>query len=93
MKMIHSICPESYSQGSRSLPSCLGGGDLDGDEYNVTNYGPFVKIKCQGAAAYNSAPRKETSEKCTMHDVAEFLTDYIISDVSCVTNILTLRSR
>jgi len=25
----------SYYRGERSLPSCLGGGDLDGDDYNL----------------------------------------------------------
>lgn len=32
---IHHNRAESVCRGRRSLPSCLGGGDLDGDDYNI----------------------------------------------------------
>jgi hypothetical protein len=34
------------------------------------------------AAAYTDAPKKILDRKCTMDDVADFVTDYINSDVS-----------
>ena len=33
-------------------------------------------------AAYTDAPKKILDKKCTMGDVADFVTDYINSDVS-----------
>ena len=34
------------------------------------------------AAAYTDAPKKLLDRRCTMDDVADFVTDYINSDVS-----------
>jgi hypothetical protein len=39
-------------------------------------------LKHYEAAAYTEAPKKLLDRKCTMDDVAEFVTDYINSDVS-----------
>ena len=68
--------------GIRSLPSCLGGGDLDGDEYNVSTRHDLMPKMSHYAASYDPAPRKLVNHESTMADVAEFVADYISSDVS-----------
>ncbi|KAJ7783448.1 RNA-directed RNA polymerase 2, partial [Mycena maculata] len=70
--------------GARPLPSCLGGGDLDGDTYNI-----IPLDKCPGfrpertyrPAEYTPAPKKLIDHPSTMKDVAEFVIEYINSDV------------
>ena len=73
------------SIGSRPLPSCLGGGDLDGDLYNLIplNECPeFRPARLSEAASYDPAPKKVLERASTMDDVADFVVDYIYSDVS-----------
>ncbi len=67
--------------GQRSLPSCLGGGDLDGDVYNVTEFEKLFPKHQYAAAAYTAATRKELDRLSTIDDVADFVVDYIVSDV------------
>ncbi|KAF7339912.1 RNA-dependent RNA polymerase [Mycena venus] len=57
--------------GKRPLPSYLGGGDLDGDTYNL-----IPLNKCPRFLPQES----ENIQTCTMVDVAEFVIDYINSD-------------
>lgn len=71
--------------GTRPLPSCLGGGDLDGDTYNVTDLPDLHPPQNFPPAAYEPAPRKTLTQPSTMDDVADFVADYINSDVSIVT--------
>jgi RNA-dependent RNA polymerase len=69
---------------NRPMPSCLGGGDLDGDEYNViplAELPEFRPASCQSASQYTPAPRRELSRPCTQDDVADFIVEYITSDV------------
>ncbi|KLO16989.1 RdRP-domain-containing protein [Schizopora paradoxa] len=66
--------------GSRSLPSCLGGGDLDGDVYNITEYKALRPKYTYEAAGYEAAERKELETHSTIDDVADFVVEYIISD-------------
>ncbi|KAJ2928805.1 hypothetical protein H1R20_g8302, partial [Candolleomyces eurysporus] len=72
--------------GDRPLPSCLGGGDLDGDIYNVIPLNDpdlrgFRLKKTYSPASYAPAQKKLLDRKSTMKDVAEFVMDYILSDV------------
>ncbi|KAG5353249.1 hypothetical protein C0989_008984 [Termitomyces sp. Mn162] len=70
--------------GSRPMPSCLGGGDLDGDVYNLIplNSVPhFGGLKTHKPAVYAPAQKKLLDRRSTMKDVAEFVVDYINSDV------------
>ncbi|KDR85157.1 hypothetical protein GALMADRAFT_233817 [Galerina marginata CBS 339.88] len=72
--------------GSRPVPSCLGGGDLDGDVYNVIPLEQLPEFtialdRLQAPASYNPAPRKMLDRPSTMADVAEFVMEYINSDV------------
>jgi hypothetical protein len=70
--------------GTRPLPSCLGGGDLDGDVYNVTFLQDLHPLQKFPPAEYKPAPRKLLTQPSTMDDVADFVADYINSDVSVV---------
>ena len=36
--------PNNTTEGDRSLPSMLGGGDLDGDIYAVMQYKPLLSV-------------------------------------------------
>lgn len=70
--------------GERPLPSCLGGGDLDGDIYNLIpldTVPEFWPKKTHPPGEYTPAPRKLLDRPSTMADVAEFICDYINSDV------------
>ncbi|KAI0762892.1 RdRP-domain-containing protein [Fomes fomentarius] len=67
-------------QGERPLPSCLGGGDLDGDEYNVTTRPELLPPSDCLPASYEPAQRKLVDHESTMADVAEFVAEYINSD-------------
>ncbi|KLO16990.1 RdRP-domain-containing protein [Schizopora paradoxa] len=66
--------------GNRPLPSCLGGGDLDGDVYNVTVDDRLHPPKTYPPAGYEPAKRRELDRPSTIDDVADFVVDYIISD-------------
>ncbi|KAI0669992.1 RdRP-domain-containing protein [Trametes maxima] len=67
-------------KGTRPLPSYLGGGDLDGDEYNVTTMPELLPRKTYHPAEYDPAKRKYVDHDSTMADVAEFVAEYISSD-------------
>ncbi|KAH7883759.1 RNA-directed RNA polymerase 2 [Phlebopus sp. FC_14] len=72
------------TQGSRPLPSYLGGGDLDGDEYHLIpllDVPEFTPQKKYPPAAYKPAPRKTLDRPSTMEDVGEFFMEYITSDI------------
>jgi len=79
------ICTPLLSAGRRPLPSCLGGGDLDGDEYNLIPLNDLPRFKPtrqEPPAKYDKAPRKTLDRHSTMDDVANFVIEYINSDVS-----------
>ena len=66
------------------MPSYFGGGDLDGDMYNVTTVPQDLlppRQNLQKPASYAAAKRKYLKRPSTMKDVADFVTEFIISDV------------
>ncbi|KAI0704900.1 RdRP-domain-containing protein [Cytidiella melzeri] len=67
-------------KGIRPLPSYLGGGDLDGDEYRVTMLKSLLPTRTYPPASYDPAKRKLLDRPSTMQDVADFVTEYITSD-------------
>ncbi|KAI0061951.1 RdRP-domain-containing protein [Artomyces pyxidatus] len=68
-------------KGDRPLPSYLGGGDLDGDLYNITTFQDLLPPKNYPPAAYKAAKRKYLDRPSTMEDVADFVADYINNDL------------
>jgi len=71
----------------------LGGGDLDGDIYNLildeNLFPPSGKTSAPGA--YTALPAKTTLNPCTIKDVVDFVIDYIKSDLLGYISILHLR--
>ncbi|TFY66895.1 hypothetical protein EVG20_g4194 [Dentipellis fragilis] len=67
--------------GDRPLPSYLGGGDLDGDTYNLTAMPELLPPTTCEPAAYDAAPKRLLHRHSTMEDVADFVTDYVNNDV------------
>lgn len=79
------LVSSSFLAGERPLPTCLGGGDLDGDAYNIIPLEdhPYFTPKHTYEPAEYPPPIKEYVEwSCTMTDVANFFMKYIVSDVS-----------
>jgi hypothetical protein len=69
------------------LPSYLAGGDLDGDIYNIIPLNTpeltgFKPTELYRPATYAPAERRVLDRPSTMRDVAEFVMDYLLSDVS-----------
>ncbi|KAF9478036.1 RNA-dependent RNA polymerase [Pholiota conissans] len=76
--------PNTVVFSERPIPSCLGGGDLDGDVYNLIplwDLPEFTPTKNHPPARYDPAPKKKVDHPSTMDDVADFVMEYIISDV------------
>ena len=51
-------------------------------QYNVASLRSLPIRNTHPAAAYTDAPKRLLDRRCTMDDVADFVTDYINSDVS-----------
>ncbi|KAI0033364.1 RNA dependent RNA polymerase-domain-containing protein [Vararia minispora EC-137] len=67
--------------GTRPLPSCLGGGDLDGDLYNLIPLDEYFRPKMlYTPATYAPAPKKILDRPSTVDDVADFVVEYINGD-------------
>ncbi|KDR66410.1 hypothetical protein GALMADRAFT_216998 [Galerina marginata CBS 339.88] len=73
------------SKGSRSLASCLAGGDVDGDKFSIICYEPLLPRTIEDPAAYDSEEKKEPEvlkkTSCTIDDVCDFIVEYIQSDI------------
>ncbi|PLW53729.1 hypothetical protein PCANC_04470 [Puccinia coronata f. sp. avenae] len=70
-------------QGERSLPSCLGGGDLDGDLFTVIGLPELVpkRTRIHPPASYLPPEMRKLDRDCSIADGAEFFLDYISSDL------------
>ncbi|KDR73538.1 hypothetical protein GALMADRAFT_251265 [Galerina marginata CBS 339.88] len=69
------------SKGSRSLASCLGGGDVDGDLFSVICYDPILPRTIEEAASYEPLPTFKIERDSTVDDICDFIVEYINSDV------------
>ncbi|KAK0484002.1 RNA dependent RNA polymerase-domain-containing protein [Armillaria novae-zelandiae] len=75
------------SVGERSLASKLGGGDLDGDIYDVVPNPDLMPPVIDEAASYESAgtyvalDEDGNPKECDVNDIADFIVEYINSDV------------
>ncbi|KAH7923477.1 RdRP-domain-containing protein [Leucogyrophana mollusca] len=69
------------STGVQSLPNSLGGGDLDGDLYEVIQYPGLLITEQVDPASYPSRPPFTLNRPSTIEDVCDFVVEYISSDV------------
>ncbi|TFK76255.1 RdRP-domain-containing protein [Pluteus cervinus] len=67
--------------GPRPLPSCLGGGDLDGDLFSVIRHAPLLPRDLKSAAPYADGQTWELDRDSTVDDICDFIVEYIRSDV------------
>jgi len=66
------------------LASCLGGGDLDGDLYNLLPLEVLPEFRPRSVekpASYDPAPKRLLNRASNMKDVADFVVEFINSDV------------
>lgn len=71
----------AFSQhGDRDLPSMLGGGDLDGDLYNVIFDDDLMPQKTFPPAAYAPATAIDIGRPVTSADMAGFFVDFMQND-------------
>ncbi|KIO07453.1 hypothetical protein M404DRAFT_998166 [Pisolithus tinctorius Marx 270] len=78
-------------KGDRPLASCLGGGDLDGDDFNIILDPLLLPVIQCIPGAYQSLGIKRTSHPCGISDVVDFVFDYIESDLVGQISIMHLR--
>ncbi|KAI6122348.1 RNA dependent RNA polymerase-domain-containing protein [Pisolithus croceorrhizus] len=69
------------ARGTQSLPNSLAGGDLDGDLYEVMQYEPLLVPEHHNPATYPPAKPFTLDRPSTVHDVCDFIVEYINSDV------------
>ncbi|KDQ20445.1 hypothetical protein BOTBODRAFT_124037 [Botryobasidium botryosum FD-172 SS1] len=74
-------CVVFSCKGQRSLPSCLGGGDLDGDLYNLVTLKDLHPPRRAKPAGYKAPELKTLDRPCTITDVADFVVEFINSDI------------
>ncbi|KAL5640970.1 hypothetical protein ACGC1H_001445 [Rhizoctonia solani] len=82
-------------RGDRSLPSCLGGGDLDGDLYDLINLTELPQLTPQVTYPPGDYPpvtkRMIQDREATIDDVKDFICDYINSDILGLLSLRHLR--
>ncbi|CEL59931.1 hypothetical protein RSOLAG1IB_09215 [Rhizoctonia solani AG-1 IB] len=68
------------TRGDRSVPSMLGGGDLDGDPYNLIPLPELIPRYRYNPANYDNPRPKKIGRPSTIDDVADFMVEYICHD-------------
>ncbi|KZT27322.1 RdRP-domain-containing protein [Neolentinus lepideus HHB14362 ss-1] len=69
------------SQGSRSMASGLGGGDMDGDQFCVCKDPNLLTSIHVDPAKYTPVPPRTIERDSLIEDVCDFVVEYIHSDV------------
>ncbi|KAF8910584.1 RNA dependent RNA polymerase-domain-containing protein [Gymnopilus junonius] len=70
------------STGSRSLASCLAGGDVDGDLFAVIDHGPILPRTMHEPASYQGLHTWELQDRdSTVDDICDFVVEYINTDI------------
>ncbi|KAG7092804.1 hypothetical protein E1B28_009121 [Marasmius oreades] len=69
------------SVGKRSLASCLGGGDLDGDLYDVITHSELLPTQNEKPASYDEVKTLTLDRDSNIEDVCDFVVEYIYSDL------------
>lgn len=78
-------------KGDRPLSSCLGGGDLDGDDFNIILDPRLLPTQTYPPGGYESLGNKETRHPCGISDVIDFVFNFIESDIAGQISIAHLR--
>lgn len=68
-------------EGQRALASCLGGGDLDGDDFNLILDPKLMPTHYGEPGEYQALPIKRTENPCNISDIVDFVFDYIEADL------------
>ncbi|KAG1819741.1 RdRP-domain-containing protein [Suillus subaureus] len=68
-------------EGERALASCLGGGDLDGDIFNLILDRRLLPTKQFEPGEYPAVTIRSIPNACGISDVADFVIDYIQADL------------
>ncbi|KAF8912009.1 RdRP-domain-containing protein [Gymnopilus junonius] len=74
-------CLPDYRLGSRSLASCLGGGDVDGDLFAVICHDPVLPRTVEAPASYDALKTFQLDRDSTVDDICDFIVEYINSDL------------
>ncbi|KAK4705953.1 RNA-dependent RNA polymerase, partial [Phenoliferia sp. Uapishka_3] len=73
-------CVVFSSQGPRSLPSCLAGGDLDGDLYLLITNPSLFPTTWAEPASYEPCPAKHLPRDATIDDGIDFFLEYMLEE-------------
>ncbi|CAE7097912.1 unnamed protein product [Rhizoctonia solani] len=68
------------SRGDRPVPNMLGGGDLDGDLYNLISLPELIPRYRYSPANYPTPRPKKIGRPSTIEDVADFMVEFICHD-------------
>ncbi|KAG0706495.1 RdRP-domain-containing protein [Suillus ampliporus] len=68
-------------KGQRALASYLGGGDLDGDIFNIILDPRLLPTTLYEPGEYTTVPIRTTPRACGIPDIANFVIDYIETDL------------
>ncbi|GAA5981898.1 hypothetical protein JCM11641_001935 [Rhodosporidiobolus odoratus] len=80
LRALHN-CVVFSTRGARALPSCLGGGDLDGDLYSCITLESLMPTRTAEPAAYPPPQMKKTLYPATIEDGVDFFLEYILADI------------
>lgn len=73
-------CVVFSQKGERPLPSCLAGGDLDGDLYNIIQNPLLTPTRTARPGDYLPVRPKELDRPCTVEDIIQFFLVYCQTD-------------
>ncbi|KAE8266717.1 hypothetical protein A4X09_0g5627 [Tilletia walkeri] len=79
LRALHN-CVVFSSKGDRPLQTKLSGGDLDGDLYNIIQYGPLLPQSVYNPGEYPIVKPVTLQRDVVIDDVVDFFLDYIESD-------------
>ncbi|BGP17969.1 hypothetical protein JCM10213v2_006017 [Rhodosporidiobolus nylandii] len=74
-------CVVFSTKGARSLPSCLGGGGLDGDLFGVITLEGLMPTTTYVPAAYAPPVMRRLGRPATIADGADFFLEYVLADI------------
>ncbi|KAJ8589866.1 RdRP-domain-containing protein [Rhizopogon salebrosus TDB-379] len=78
-------------KGQRALASYLGGGDLDGDDFNLILDPRLLPTKVHEPAEYPTPTIATKETACTISDIVDFITNYVEADLLGLISITHLR--